>query len=251
MIQALRLTSLLLLMCPVAGCKPDDAVRHSSDMDVATARADARMRSASKPLSREEAVTTNDGRPVIVCFGDSLTAGYGTGSGESYPEQLQRLIDADGFRYRVVNLGVSGETTKDGLSRVDRVMALNPAVVVVEFGGNDGLRGVPIESTRANLDSILSKLVHTRSTVALAGITLPPQYGEDYVHQFEETYKTEASKYRLPFLPFIYKGVYGLPGMIQQDGIHATAKGNQQVAKNIYTLLKPILQKQSAATTTD
>ncbi len=183
-----------------------------------------------------------DPRPRLVCFGDSLTAGYGTDPGESYPDDLQRLLDSSGQHLRVVNEGISGNTTKDGLARINRVLALHPALVVVEFGGNDGLRGIPIADTRANLDQILGTLQRSGTRIALAGITLPPSYGQDYVHQFDETYTVLAKKYRVPLLPFILKGAYNVPGMIQADNIHATAKGNVVVAHNILDLIQPLLR---------
>ncbi|MBS1814297.1 MAG: arylesterase [Acidobacteria bacterium] len=241
----MRFAPVALLSCLLAfaGCKADQANRRSSDIDVAAAASAARARAASKPLSHEEAARVDDGRPVIACFGDSITAGYGTAAGESYPDDLQRLLDQAGYRYRVVNLGVSGNTTKDGLDRVDRVMSLSPAITVVEFGGNDGLRGIPVANTRKNLDQILDKLAPTRTQIVLAGITLPPQFGQEYVRSFDETYHLAAEKHRIPLLPFIYKDVYGVPGYIQPDGVHATAAGNRQVAKNIFNMLQPLLKK--------
>ena len=185
----------------------------------------------------------DDGRPVIACFGDSLTAGYGVDYDKSYPADLQRELDTAGYRYRVVNLGISGETTKDGLARIDRVLAMKPAIVVVEFGGNDGLRGVPVESSRANLDSILGRLTHSGTQVVMAGITLPPQYSAPYIKDFNETYPVLAKKYAVPLLPFMLQDVYGVPGSIQQDGIHPTAQGCKQVAKNVLGLLRPVLKK--------
>lgn len=188
-----------------------------------------------------------DPRPRIVCFGDSLTAGYGTDFGESYPDDLQRLLDSSGEHVRVVNEGISGNTTKDGLARINRVLALHPALVIVEFGGNDGLRGVPIADSRANLDAILSTLQRSGTRIALAGITLPPSYGADYIRQFDETYTVLAKKYRVPLLPFLLKGVYGVPGMMQADGIHATAQGNQVVAHSVLDLIRPELRRLSSA----
>jgi acyl-CoA thioesterase I len=187
--------------------------------------------------------TAETGRQVLVCFGDSLTAGLGTERGHSYPDYLQKDLDQLHFNYRVVNEGVSGDTTKDGVSRLGAVLALHPAVVVVEFGGNDGLRGLPISETRANLDKIVKTLVQARISVVLAGITLPPQYGFDYVHQFNQMYVDIAKKYRIPMLPFVLQGAYGGPGMMQADGIHATAKGNEVVARNVLNLLRPVLKK--------
>ena len=185
----------------------------------------------------------NTGRPVLVCFGDSLTAGYGTEPGQSYPDYLQKYLDEAHYKYKVVNEGVSGNTTKDGVSRLNEVLRLHPAIVVVEFGGNDGLRGVPISQSRANLDRIIGTLEKAGIEVAIAGITLPPQYGEDYIQRFNDTYKALAQKYHVPMLPFLLQDAYGKPGMIQPDGIHATARGNQVVARNVLNLLKPVLKK--------
>jgi acyl-CoA thioesterase-1 len=184
-----------------------------------------------------------DSRPRIVCFGDSLTAGYGTEAGQTYPDYLQADLDKLGYGYRVVNSGVSGNTTKDGVERVERVIAMKPALVVVEFGGNDGLRGLRIADTRANLDKIVAALTASGTKVVLAGITLPPDYGPDYIKQFNETYDLLAKKYRVPMLPFLLKGVFGGEGMMQADRTHATAAGNKVVAKNVLALIQPQLMK--------
>ncbi len=203
------------------------------------------VKAASAISSMEHADMQNsqDSRPVIACFGDSLTAGYGVDADRSYPANLQRDLDEAGFHYRVVNVGISGETTKDGLGRIDRVLALKPAIVVLEFGGNDGLRGIPVASSRANLDAMLAKLTSSGTHVALAGITLPPQYTAPYIKQFNETYTLLAKKYSVPLLPFLLLNVYGVPGSIQADGIHPTAQGCVQVAKNVMGLIKPLLKK--------
>ncbi len=192
---------------------------------------------------------TADKRPVLVCFGDSLTAGHGTDPGESYPDFLQKDLGARGYSYRVVNEGISGNTTKDGLDRIDRVLALHPAVVVVEFGGNDGLRGLRIEDTRSSLDAILARLKTSGTKIALAGITLPPDYGPDYIQQFQTTYTVLAKKYSVPFLPFLLQGAYGVDGMMQEDRIHATARGNEIVAGNVLKLVTPLLRKDEKSRT--
>jgi acyl-CoA thioesterase-1 len=181
--------------------------------------------------------------PVIVCFGDSLTAGYGADSGQSYPDYLQQLLDARGYHYRVVNKGISGNTTKDGVERLNDVLAVHPQIAVVEFGGNDGLRGLPITATRANLDRIISALQGAGVKVALAGITLPPQYGPDYVKQINDTFTLAAGKFKVPLLPFLLIHAYNVPGAIQDDKTHATAKGNAIVAEDVFALIKPMLKK--------
>ena len=232
----------LLAALLVTGCQPARVDKDTDSKDGgATAMRLKTLASAPAPTVAQD--TIDDGRPVIACFGDSLTAGYGVDTDASYPSQLQRNLDAAGYHYRVVNLGVSGDTTKDGLERIDRVLALKPALVVVEFGGNDGLRGIPITSSRANLDAILGKLRHTGTAIALAGITLPPQYSAPYIQHFNDTYAVLAKKYTTPLLPFLLEGVYGVPGSIQQDDIHPTAQGCKKVAKNVMTLIQPLIKK--------
>jgi acyl-CoA thioesterase-1 len=181
--------------------------------------------------------------PTIVAFGDSLTAGHGVNRDESYPADLQRDLDARGYRYRVVNLGISGNTTKDGVLRIPEVLQYHPSVVIVAFGGNDGLRGLPIHDTEMNLSAIISAMQDAHAKVILGGITLPPNYGSDYIAKFNAIYEKQSKVYRVPLLPFMLKDVYGVPGSMQDDGIHPTAQGCKQVANNFLPLLLPMLQK--------
>ena len=180
---------------------------------------------------------------VIDCFGDSITAGYRLEPGNAWPDALQAELDHRGYHYKVVNSGISGNTSKDGVDRLNEILHLHPAIVIVEFGGNDGLRGLPIADTRRNLDAIVATLLHSGSKVILAGITLPPNYGSDYIKPFDETYRLIAAKYHVPLLPMLYANVYTVPGAIQQDGIHPTAKGAQLLADNFLPLLLPLLHK--------
>jgi acyl-CoA thioesterase-1 len=182
-------------------------------------------------------------RPIIACFGDSLTAGYGIDSTASYPADLQRLLDAAGYNYRVVNAGVSGDTTKDGLERIHRILARKPQIVVLEFGGNDGLRGLPVERAQENLATMIEQLQHAGIKVALAGISLPAQYGGDYITRFDSMYPQLAKQFHVPLLPFILQDVYGVQGDIQPDGVHPTAQGAKQVAANVEKLIHPMLKK--------
>lgn len=231
----------LLAATALTGCNTTRDDMNTGTENEGMARMAIRLEHAGGDSNRS--TEAEDTRPIIVCFGDSLTAGYGVDEDSSYPANLQRDLDTAGYHYRVVNLGISGETTKDGLARTDRVLALKPAIVVVEFGGNDGLRGVPVASSRANLDAILNRLKHSDTHVVMAGITLPPQYSAPYIRQFNETYTVLAKKYTVPLLPFMLKDVYGVPGSIQQDGIHPTAQGCSQVAKNVMALIRPLLKK--------
>ena len=190
-----------------------------------------------------EAQTSTDTRPLIVCFGDSLTAGFGADPGASYPDYLQQDLDGVGYRYRVVNEGVSGNTSKDGVERLAGIVAMKPSIVVVEFGGNDGLRGLKVRVTRENLATIVQTLQASGAKVVLAGITLPPDYGEDYIKQFTGNYASVGKQFHVPVLPFLLQGVYGVDGMMQADRTHATAKGNEVVARNVLPYVLPLLKK--------
>jgi acyl-CoA thioesterase I len=241
-LAAITLTTTLAL----SGCRPDKAAKQAEVIDSSQSVPGAEAPSVAKPLPPP---VINDKRPLLVCFGDSLTAGFGADAGQSYPDYLQTDLDTRGYHYRVVNEGISGNTTKDGVARLDSILALKPAVVVVEFGGNDGLRGLPIEDSRANLDKIVSTLKASGTKVALAGITLPPDYGPDYIQQFNATYSLLAKKYNVPLLPFLLQGVFGVEGMMQPDRTHATAAGNQIVASNVLPLVTPLLKKTSQPST--
>jgi acyl-CoA thioesterase-1 len=235
-----RTASLVILTALIAvlsGCRTDDTQKQPEQPASTSPTPSAETPSPQSPSP------INDKRPLIVCFGDSLTAGYGAELGKSYPDYLQAGLDAKGYHYRVVNEGISGNTTKDGVERVDTIVAMKPAIVVVEFGGNDGLRGLRIEDSRANLDKIVATLKSGGAKVVLAGITLPPDYGPDYIKQFDDTYALLAKKYKVPLLPFLLKGVFGVDGMMQRDQTHATAEGNKIVANNILPLILPLLRK--------
>lgn len=224
-------------MLGLTGCRKDKPAQQRP------ATRDTMLTSPPSSPATVAVADEQDARPVIVCFGDSLTAGYGTEPGQSYPEYLQVQLTAQRYGYRVVNSGVSGNTSKDGLERLPRVVARKPELVVLEFGGNDGLRGLPLDQTQANLDAMLTQLQGAGIKVALAGITLPPDYGPDYIHRFTTMYAALAKQHRVPLLPFLLQGVYGTRGGMQADATHATAQGNQQVARNVASLIEPLLRK--------
>jgi len=237
--RTVSLAILTALIATLSGCRTDNTQKQP-EQPASTSPTPA-AETPSQPPSSPTPI--NDKRPLIVCFGDSLTAGYGAEFGKSYPDYLQTDLDAKGYHYRVVNEGISGNTTKDGVERVDTIVAMKPTIVVVEFGGNDGLRGLRIEDSRTNLDKIVAALKASGAKVVLAGITLPPDYGPDYIKQFDDTYTLLAKKYDVPLLPFLLKGVFGVDGMMQRDQTHATADGNKVVAKNILPLVLPLLKK--------
>ncbi len=180
---------------------------------------------------------------VLVCFGDSITAGYGLSPGQSFPDAVQRQLDAQNYHYKVVNQGTSGATTKDALIALPGILRLHPDVVIVEFGGNDGLRGLPLTQTQHNLDAVLTALQGAHIKVLLAGITLPPNYGPDYIKSFDQVFRTLATQHHVAFVPMIYKDLIHVPDTIQADGIHPTAKGSEIIAKTLLPTLKPLLRR--------
>ena len=232
----MRTFSLLILagaLTGLCGCRTDKTADPASEPLMSLA-------SLSAPSA---ALPGKDDRPLLVCFGDSLSAGYGADPGFSYPDFLQKDLDGMGFHYRVVNAGVSGNTSKDGVERLPRIVALKPEVVVVEFGGNDGLRGVSPRLTRDNLATMIRTLKAGGAKIVIAGITLPPDYGGDYIRQFNSNYSSLSKEFNVPLLPFLLKDVFGVPGMMQQDRVHPTAAGNEIVARNVLPFVVPLLKK--------
>jgi acyl-CoA thioesterase-1 len=201
---------------------------------------------AAQPPNAEtpkNAGTPKIDRPIIVCYGDSITAGRGLAYGQAYPDFLQKKLDAQGYRYKVVNQGTSGATTKDALAALPFVLRMHPAIVIVEFGGNDGLRGLPVTDSRSNLDQVLTALENAHVKILLAGITLPPDYGPDYIRSFSQMFRDLAARHHVAFVPMLYANLVHVPGTIQDDGIHPTAKGSAIIADTLFAALKPLLRK--------
>ncbi|HZR45711.1 MAG TPA: arylesterase, partial [Candidatus Manganitrophaceae bacterium] len=160
--------------------------------------------------------------PVLVAFGDSLTAGLGVSASEAYPALLERKIKQSGYPYRVINAGVSGETTAGGLQRVGWILKSRPDIVILELGANDGLRGLDVQQTEKNLSMIIERLQSKNVRVVLAGMKLPPNYGKEYTEAFEKIYPSLARRYRLTLIPFFLDGVAAQSALNQADGIHPT-----------------------------
>ena len=197
----------------------------------------------SRPAPTLPPAARSDSRPVIAVFGDSLSAGYGLANGQSFPDDLQKKLDAGGYNWRIVNLGISGDTTEGGAARIDSATSLKPAIVILELGGNDGLRGMPLASTRANLEQMIAAFERAGSKVVLAGMTLPPNYGSEYIQGFEKTYKDLAAEHKLTFIPFLLSDVVTKDmRYFQPDGIHPTAQGADIVAGTVFRAIKPLLQ---------
>ena len=182
-------------------------------------------------------------RPRIVAFGNSLTAGLGVAPDQSYPAHLQRTLDAAGYTYQVVNAGVSGDTTAGGVRRVSWALNHKPAIVILELGGNDGLRGLSLQETKANLERIIQQLQQASVTVVLAGMKLPPNYGQDYTDGFEALYHALAKQYQLTLIPFFLDGVAGSSSLNQSDGIHPTGEGYRLIVEKVFPTLEPLLER--------
>ena len=183
-------------------------------------------------------------RPRIVFLGDSLTAGYGLATKEdSVPSLLQKRLDAAGYHVEVVNQGVSGDTSAGGVSRVEYALNGDVRVLVIELGGNDGLRGLPAEATKQNLAQIIMTARQRGVHVLLTGMEAPPSYGPAYTSQFRQVFRDLAREHDVAFMPFFLEGVAGIPRLNQADGIHPTAEGAVIVEQAVWKSLKPILDE--------
>ena len=181
--------------------------------------------------------------PAVVFLGDSLTAGYGLDPDRAYPALIQRKIDEAGLRYRVVNAGVSGETSAGARRRVEWLLAQPVAVLVVETGGNDGLRGQDPSATAENIQAIIDRARRPPSPakIVLVGMESLPNYGADYARRFHGIYPQLAKKNGVVLIPFLLDGVAGVPSLNQADGIHPTAEGQQKLAETVWKALQPLL----------
>lgn len=180
--------------------------------------------------------------PVILCFGDSLTAGFGVEAGASYPDLLAKRLRAEGLPHRVVNAGVSGDTTAGALRRLDWVLRAKPSLAVVTLGANDGLRGLDIDAMRDNLAGIIRRLQDAGVRVVLGGMRIPPNYGAPYTERFAAVYPQLARETGVALIPFFLEGVAGHPQLNQGDGIHPNAPGYRVVLENVWRVLRPLIE---------
>jgi acyl-CoA thioesterase-1 len=182
-------------------------------------------------------------RKTIVFFGNSLTAGYGLSPSEAFPALIQNKIDSLNLPYKVINAGVSGETSSGGNSRIDWILRQPLDVFILELGANDGLRGIPIPETKKNLQSIIDKVKakNPEAILVLAGMQIPPNMGQQYATEFRNIYAELANKNKIALIPFLLEGVGGEVKLNQQDGIHPTAEGHRIVAENVWRELKNVL----------
>jgi len=181
----------------------------------------------------------------IVVLGDSLAAGLGVDLSEAFPSLLQGKIEAAGYPDRVVNAGVSGDTSADGLGRIDWLLKQRIDVLILELGGNDGLRGLPPSSTQANLQAIIDRVKrkYPKALILIAGMQMPPNMGEEYDGAFRKLYPDLAAANHAALIPFLLEGVGGKPELNQPDQIHPNVEGHKIVADNVWKVLYPLLQK--------
>lgn len=192
----------------------------------------------------EKSATT--AQKTILFFGNSLTAGYGLDPAEAFPALVGEKAKAAGYDYQVVNAGSSGETTAGGKSRISWVLRKPVDVFVLELGGNDGLRGIPLDDSRKNLQAIIDtvRIKSPQAQLIIAGMQIPPNLGPDYSKQFQTLFVDLAAKNNAVLIPFLLENVGGIRKLNQPDGIHPTAEGHKIVAENVWKVLKPVLQKQ-------
>jgi acyl-CoA thioesterase-1 len=224
----LKILGSCLVLLAVGGCGP--AVEPVVEVS-----------SAGRPGMR----TAQDNQPVVLCLGDSLTAGYGLDQRQAWPAVVQGFVDDRGWPYRVVNAGVSGETTSGGLRRVGWLLSQwNAEVVFVGLGGNDALRGIPVTTVEANLQAIIDEAREARPGIAvvLAGMRPPPNMGSNYSETFRSVYPRLAESNDVILMPFLLEDVGGDPTLNQLDGIHPTAEGQEVMAGNIWGVLEPVLE---------
>jgi acyl-CoA thioesterase-1 len=226
--------AVLFLLPVVTACSPGD-----SDPAAASAVSSPR---AARPAPVATPASSGNAEPVIVFLGDSLTAGLGLEGSQAYPVLVDDRLEKAGHPVRVVNAGVSGDTTAGGLARLDWLLSQKPDVVVVGLGGNDGLRGLPLEEAESNLREIVRRSKEAGARVLLLGMQLPPNYGPEYAQGFTEMYPRIAKEMDVPLVPFLLEGVGGIARLNQADGIHPTAEGQVKVAETVTPYLERMLR---------
>jgi acyl-CoA thioesterase-1 len=223
----------LSLLVVLAGCRSKTSDEQTS--------------AAATPSSAPSASASGEtGRPRVVALGDSLTAGLGLVESQSYPALLQQKVDSEGYKFEVVNAGVSGDTTAGGLRRLDWALEGDVKVLIVALGGNDGLRGLSVGEMKANLTKIVEQARERDILVILAGMEAPPNYGQEYATAFRSTFMDVAREQRVLYIPFLLNKVAGDPALNLADGIHPNAQGAAIVSDTVWNVLRPVLDQMSA-----
>ena len=229
------LAGLVALAClGAAGCRGDSKEPSAASREAAAATVPA---DPDAPPARSR----------IVAFGDSLTIGLGLLEQEAYPALLQNKINEAGYQFEVVNAGVSGDTSAGGLRRLDWALQGDVKVLIVAFGGNDGLRGLPVSQMKENLSQIIDRARERNIVIVLAGMEAPPNFGQEYATGFRQAFRDVALNKRVLFIPFLLNNVAGKPELNQADGIHPNQQGTQIVADTVWSVLEPLLDQMSGA----
>lgn len=186
---------------------------------------------------------TQNEKQTIVFFGDSITAGYGIATENAFPALIDQKLQSEGLNYTAVNAGLSGETSMGGLNRIDWILRSKPAILMLELGGNDGLRGLSLEETEKNLKAIIDKVraANADTKIILAGMQIPPNLGQDYTTQFKNLFPKVAKDKGVAFIPFLLENVGGDKNLNLSDGIHPNEEGHKIVAETVWEALKPLL----------
>lgn len=227
----MRRTLSMLVLFLLAACSPGDR-----------ASLPAKAAVPAPPPAPAPPAAPVSGDPLVVFLGDSLTAGYGLGGEQAYPALVEKRLQEQGVPVRVLNAGVSGDTTAGGLSRLDWLLSQKPDVVVVGLGGNDGLRGLPLEQADRNLREIVRRSKAAGARVLLLGMQIPPNYGPEYAQGFADMYPRIAKEMDVPLVPFLLEGVGGDAALNQADGIHPTAAGQEKVADLVAPYVAEVLK---------
>jgi acyl-CoA thioesterase-1 len=233
-----------VLMTSAAACGSRDASNRSDSGAPPASRTvpPVPVRPGAESPGRQAAQPATAAGPRIVFLGDSLTAGLGLPPAAAYPSLLQQRLNEHGLKYAVVNAGVSGDTSADALSRMDWALEGDVRVLIVALGGNDGLRGLPVQQLQENLAHIIERAQARGITVVLAGMEAPPNYGRDYIVSFHKVYPALAQHYHVALVPFLLQNVAGIESLNQRDGIHPTAAGARIVADNVWAVLEPLVE---------
>lgn len=182
--------------------------------------------------------------PKILIYGDSLSAAYGIPLQSGWPALLQKKLQDEGYQYDIVNASISGETTSGGLSRLKKTLeATQPAIIILELGANDGLRGLPLNAMTNNLTAMIKEMQKTRAKIILAGMKIPPNYGPQYTAGFANSYQELSKRYQLSLIPFLLDNVAAQRDLLLQDGLHPNANGQAIMLRNIWPYLQPLLKK--------
>ena len=213
---------------------------------VGTTSASSTEKGAQKAPEKPPATAATSSSPTdktLVVLGDSLSAGFGVDPSEAWPARVQDMIRQAGLTWKLVNAGVSGDTSAGGLRRLDWILRRPVDALLIELGGNDGLRGLPLEATRTNLQAVIerTRAKFPDARIVLAGMRMPDNFGEAYTRQFEGLYRDLAEKHRVVLIPFLLDGVGGRPELNLPDQIHPNAEGHRRVATNVWKVLRPVL----------